>query len=109
MKIKELKQHCGNCGIMEHCGNGFGYCLCHDERFWDMDEDEYGKIAETAKDIKPFGACEGCTRPDCGSYRYSETNYADDDCELADEAKDYFCEQVADYVERQLNRGSEQQ
>lgn len=102
MKIKDLNQHCGECGVIEYCGNPFGYCLCNDDRFGDMDEEDYGKIAETATGINPFAACEGCRRPDCGSYRYSEEEYENEDCENEDEAKDYRCGQVADFVETTL-------
>lgn len=102
MKIKKLDQHCGDCGVSEYCGNSFGYCLCKDNRFGDMEENEYKKIAETATAIKPLDACEGCRRTDCGSYRYSEEDYENEDCEHEDEARDFACEQIADFVETVL-------
>lgn len=98
MRISELDQHCGNCGVTEYCGNPFGFCLCRDSRFGGMEESAYSKTAETATGIKKFETCEGCDRPDCGVYRYGEDDYADDDCDDYDEARDYWCEQVADYV-----------
>jgi hypothetical protein len=99
MKIKALDQHCGNCGVTEYCGNPFGFCLCHDLRFGDMEESEYAKIAENATGIKKLGVCEGCTRPDCEVYRYGDDNFADEACEHNDEAKDFYCEQIAAFVE----------
>ena len=102
MKIRELSQHCGDCGITEYCGSPDGYSICCDERFGDMEESEYIKIAETATDIKKFDECVGCERPDCGTYWYSEDNFADEACEYDDEERDYCCEQVADYVEKAI-------
>lgn len=102
MKIGNLNQHCGECSISEYCGNPFGFCLCTDDRFDSMEESEYIKIAETAPETKEFASCEGCKRPDCEAYRYSEYEYADKDCEYNDEAKDYYCEQIAGYVENTM-------
>lgn len=107
MKIKELDQHCGNCGVSEYCGNPFGFCLCRGGSFGDMEESEYGKIAETATDIKKFDACEGCDRPDCEAYRYSDDNFADEACEHNDEARDYYCEQIAAFVENSMKGGKQ--
>ena len=59
MKIKDLNQHCGECDLIEYCGNAFGYCLCYDERFADMEESEYKEIAEKAKNIKELKVCIG--------------------------------------------------
>lgn len=102
MKIKELEQHCGNCSLTEYCGNTFGYSICCDERFEDMDESEYARIAETATDIKPFDACKDCERPDCGAYRHNDDDFADEPCEHGDDERDYYCEQIAAYVEKAL-------
>lgn len=99
MKIKELDQHCGECGIIEYCGNGFGFCICTDTRFGDMEESDYKRIAETAADIKSLDICDGCKRQDCGPYA-SPTDPADEDCEHADEARDYYCGQIAAFVEK---------
>lgn len=103
MKIKELNQHCGDCGITEYCGNTFGYSICCDERFDDMEESEYQKIAEKATNIKPLAVCTDCDRPDCGVYRYSDDDFADEPCEYDDASRDYYCEQIADYVNKVLN------
>jgi hypothetical protein len=54
-----------------------------------MTEDEYIKIAETAP-TKPLDVCKGC------QHLYCE---AEESCEHEDDSKDFFCEQVADYVE----------
>jgi len=103
MKIGELDQHCGNCDVIDFCGNPYGYCLCRDSDFRDVDVSKFKQMADTVTDIKPLDVCEGCTRPDCGPYKYSETDYIDDECVYADDAKDHYCEQVAEYVHRQLN------
>lgn len=100
MKIKKLELHCGICDIIEYCGSE--YCLCSDGRFGDMEETEYIKIAETATGIKELDACRGCDRPDCGVYKYGDDDFADEDCEHSDEARDYYCEQIADCVSARL-------
>jgi hypothetical protein len=102
MKIKELDQHCGDCSLIEYCGNSYGYSICCDERFEDMEESDYKRIAETATDIKPFKACKGCERPDCGVYRYSDDNFANEPCEHDEESRNYYCEQIANHVEKAL-------
>jgi hypothetical protein len=98
MKIKQLDQRCGDCGVVEYCGNPFGFCLCDDEFFGEIEEKEYKKIADSATGIKPLDACVGCYRPDCGIYRYSATDFAGEDCEHNDDARDYYCEQIAGFV-----------
>lgn len=105
MKIGELEQHCGECDVVEYCGNPFCYCLCNDERFSDTEEEIYRKIAENAAGTKILDACMGCTRPDCKAYRYSEKDYADEDCEHDDESTDYKCLQIANYVQSVLQNG----
>ena len=103
-KIGELNQHCGNCGVVEYCGNPYGYCLCTDSRFTDVEEEKYAEIAVNKPWENPFAACMGCERPDCGQYSYGDTDYADESCENEDESRDYYCNQVADYVEEILLR-----
>ena len=98
MKIGELRMHCGNCSIVDYCGNPYGYRICGQERFSDMDDSEYRRIAETLTDIKTFPDCKGCERSSCEAYRFSENDYDDDDCENRDERLDFYCAQVADYV-----------
>lgn len=102
MKIGDLDQHCGNCGVIDFCGNPFGYCLCRNKGFDDIEEDAYSEIAEKATGLKNLKVCEGCARPDCGIYRYSNEDFADEECEHMDEARDFLCEQIADYVRKQL-------
>lgn len=98
VKIHELKQHCGNCGVISFCGNPFGYCLCYDKRFTDVEEEVYRILAESASDTKALDECEGCERPDCGAYRYSDDDFEDEPCEYEDQSRGYYCNQVADYV-----------
>ena len=97
MKIGELEQHCGNCEVIEYCGEVFGYCLCSDERFEDIAEATYTKIAYSAPATKNLEECEGCERIDCTVY-----GSLNEECEYYDEHRDYFCEQIADYVESVL-------
>lgn len=86
MKIGELNQHCGKCEIIEFCGNSFGYCICNKKCFKNIDTDIYKKYAEKAV-TTAFAFCEKClSEDDCGK------------CEHEDEARDYYCEQVAEYV-----------
>ena len=90
MKIGKLDQHCGECEIIDFCGNGFCYCICNQGRFKDIDTDTYKKYAEQAKTTE-FSFCNNCSSiDDC------ET------CELEDEARDNYCEQVAEYVASML-------
>lgn len=98
MRIKNLNQHCGECLLTAYCGNPFDYCLCTDGRFSNMSESEYQGIAMTATGIKKLDACHECNRSECGLYRYSDDDFANEACEHADEAQDYYCEQIADYV-----------
>ena len=94
MKIGELNQHCGNCGVTSYCGNPFGFCLCTDDRFSEVDDELYDSAADSVSGLKRHEACDGCL------------SYGDDcdTCEYDDEARDYFCEQVADWVYRELNK-----
>lgn len=42
MKIGELDQHCGNCSIIEFCGEPFDeVCLCCNSTLEDLTEEEY--------------------------------------------------------------------
>ena len=104
MIICELKQHCGNCGVIEYCGNPFCYCLCDDERFEDVEEKVYRMLAESATGIRALDECDGCERRDCDVYRYRDDDFADEPCEYYDEARDYYCMQVADYVQMEITR-----
>jgi len=108
MKIGKLEQHCGECEVIDYCGNGFGFCICTDSRFAEVDEADYYSIAAKTPEIKELEICKGCKRPDCDIYRYSEIDYADEPCEHMDENRDNFCEQVADYVYSTI-KGAEEQ
>jgi len=96
MKIGELDQHCGNCTVEWFCGNTFGYLLCTDKRFSDMEQDAYRKLAEQAEDIPSFDTCYDCERFD----HYNN----EPACDFTDEPCDFFCEQVADFVAARIGR-----
>ena len=102
MEIGTLNLHCGNCGVIEFCGNPFCYCLCSDMRFENIDEDVYAKIADKATGLRALEVCAGCVRGDCDVYRCSASDFADEPCEYFDESKDYFCKQIAGYVQSVL-------
>jgi len=102
MKIGELDQRCDECSVIDYCGYSFCYCLCTDDRFTNMEESKFKEIADNAINIEEYESCKGCTRPDCGVYRYSKEDYADEPCDFEDESRDYYCEQVADFVHEQV-------
>lgn len=106
MKIGNLNQHCVACAVIGFCGNGWGYCLCADTRFSEINEDDYIRIAETSQKLKEYASCTGCTRPDCDAYRYSETDFENEACEYNDDSIDFKCEQVADYVHKKLKEAT---
>lgn len=91
MKIGKLKQNCGNCGVIEFCGDPFCYCLCADERFKKMEETEYKKLAENIgwSDFEPHPPCRGC-------------NGKCDECDEGSEARDVLVEFIADKVAAQI-------
>ena len=103
MKIGDLGQHCGNCDVAEFCGNPFGYCLCTDSRFSDTDEADYWIHAEEARNIEPYEACIGCVTDDRCDYLPEEGAA----CEHNDLARDYFCEQIADFVYAKIKGGGD--
>jgi hypothetical protein len=92
MKISDLDQHCGNCSLVELCGDPFYYCLCKDSRFEDMDEEDYKELAEKVDwtDFVPHEPCQGCGK-DC------------DECEEESDRNDvqarYIADKVADMIE----------
>lgn len=88
MIIGGLEQHCGECDIIEFCGNSFGYCICNQNRFENVDTEAYKKHAEEAA-TRVFSFCQKCSSADC------------EGCELEDEARDYYCKQAAEYVATQ--------
>lgn len=54
MKIGELDQYCGNCKIINLCGEPYSeICLCADERLKNVTEEEYiCKVEEIRKTAK---------------------------------------------------------
>jgi hypothetical protein len=87
MKIGELHQHCGDCNLIEFCGDPYGYCLCHDERFEDMASDDYEILAEKVdwSGFTQHPPCRNCQR-DC------------DECEEQSEERDISVRYIADKV-----------
>ncbi|MBO0555755.1 hypothetical protein EXQ41_06785 [Clostridium botulinum] len=50
MKIGELDMQCGNCSIIEHCGEPYSdITICYEERFKDVDETKFLKLIETSQ------------------------------------------------------------
>ncbi len=91
MKIGKLKQHCGNCGVIEFCGDPFYYCLCNDERFKDITEENYKELAENigGSDFEPHPSCRGCSGK-C------------DGCDEESEERDIRVQFIADKVAAQI-------
>jgi len=54
LKIGDLHQHCGNCKIIELCGEPYSeVCLCTDELLTDVLENEYvSKVEDIRKTAK---------------------------------------------------------
>ena len=91
MKIGELKQKCGECLLIDFCGESFGFCICENKEFQETEVSVYKEIAEKAETI-PYPLCEGCDKGDC------------DECDIEDAARDFHCEQIASAVEKALKR-----
>lgn len=50
MKIGELDMQCGNCSIIEQCGEPYSdIIICCEERFKDVDETKFLKLIETSQ------------------------------------------------------------
>ena len=105
VKIGQLNMHCGECSLIDFCTDCEDYAFCSDKRFSDIDDTLFILIAKTATDIKPLEVCEGCERPDCDVYTYSETDYAREPCEYKGEKGDYYATQLADFVFAELKKG----
>ena len=90
MKIGELNQHCGDCPIIEFCGNPFGFCVCSIDSFKDVETERYKEIANNAETVT-YCECVGCDDDNC------------DGCPCDDESRDYFCEQIANEVKKVIN------
>ena len=89
MKIGTLRQHCGQCSIIDYCGNPYGFCICTNGRFHDLDEHQYNQAAKLAITL-PYSGCQECNMDEC------------EGCDQEDEQRDHYCEQIADYVQQQL-------
>lgn len=49
MKIGQLDLHCGNCKIIDHCGEPYSdICICSESRFENVEEDTFLKLIETS-------------------------------------------------------------
>ena len=49
MKIGKLNMHCGECKLIEYCGEPYSdIAICGEERFKDVDEEEFMKLAKTS-------------------------------------------------------------
>ncbi|MCL2223592.1 MAG: hypothetical protein FWB96_01345 [Defluviitaleaceae bacterium] len=92
MLIGKLGQHCGECGVIDHCGAGFGYSICRDERFADVDDGKYSEIANGNYDIKTYEGCVNCKTP------HEDCQGAEGDCEHGEEEANFRARQIADYV-----------
>jgi len=115
MKIKKLNMECGKCAMLEYCGEPWRYAICEDERFADIDDRKYAKIAEmyTHDKAKKYGVqyeplpeceerekkgeCEGYYCINCEVHTGQHEN-----CEHFEEANDNHCWAIADYVEAVL-------
>ncbi|ACQ53987.1 hypothetical protein EXN65_21020 [Clostridium botulinum] len=50
MKIGELGMHCGECILIEHCGEPWSdIAICCEERFKDVDKTKFLKLIETSQ------------------------------------------------------------
>lgn len=50
MKIGELRMHCGECNLIEHCGEPYSdIAICCEERLKNINEDEFSKLIETSE------------------------------------------------------------
>ena len=52
MKIGELNMHCGECGILELCGEPFSdICLCRNPNLEEITEEEYERRVSMLREI----------------------------------------------------------
>lgn len=50
MKIGKLKMRCGECDLIEHCGEPWSdIAICCEERFKEVDEDIFLQLIETSE------------------------------------------------------------
>jgi hypothetical protein len=92
MKLGELEMHCGECAAIEFCGAGFGYAICSDSRFSDVDDMEYARATDGCPAFDGYPECAGCESEECW------------ECEHDDGRDDYNAEHFADYVFGKLKR-----
>lgn len=90
MIIKNLNCHCGICSLIEYCGDSFGFCICKDSRFSELEEIKYLRISENANPNE-YAPCEECKNLN-GCL----------DCEHCEESRDFYCNQIANYVEKEM-------
>ena len=107
MLVSDMDFHCGDCGLIDYCGEPYYYAICKDQRFADVEVDTYEKIAEKATGLEGYSACKGCERPDCDVYRYGADDYSDEPCDHMEESRDHYSRQVANFVYRELNGGKQ--
>jgi hypothetical protein len=93
MKISDLGQHCGDCPLIEYCGDAYYYCLCCDERFENMSTGRYKELADKIdwSDFVEYEPCRGCEK-DC------------DGCEERPESEDEKVRYIADKVAEIMRR-----
>ena len=54
MKIGKLDMHCGECNIIDYCGESFSdISICMEKRFENVEEKDFIKLAKTS--TKPTG------------------------------------------------------
>lgn len=50
MKIGNLNMHCGNCNLIDYCGEPYSdICICSESRFKNIDENKFLEIAKISK------------------------------------------------------------
>ncbi|EJO5349046.1 hypothetical protein NRP93_003198 [Clostridium botulinum] len=50
MKIGELGMHCGECTLIEHCGEPWSdIAICTESRFNNIDKDKFLQLVKTSK------------------------------------------------------------
>ncbi|EPS56417.1 hypothetical protein [Clostridium botulinum] len=50
MKIGELGMHCGECTLIEHCGEPYSdVCICTESRFENVEENTFLQLIETSQ------------------------------------------------------------
>lgn len=50
MKIGDLDMHCGDCKIIDYCGDPYSeICICREQRFKNIEEARFIELAETSK------------------------------------------------------------